>query len=94
MTILLFDRNISQYAVELQYLELQSNAKCSRAGLESVERKHRASAAQMKYWGNKSEKKPVLEEEGEHLEARGIFFGLYFGMWRYENANENRNTIL
>ena len=79
----------------------QSNAKCSRAGLESVERKHRASAAQMKYWGNKSEKKPVLEEEGahleeegEHLEARGIFFGLYFGMWRYENANENRNTIL
>ena len=54
-----FKLNISQYAVEFQ-----TNAKCSRAGLESVERKHRASAAQMKYWGNKSEKKPVLEEEG------------------------------
>ena len=23
----------------------------------------------MKYWGNKSEKKPVLEEEGAHLET-------------------------
>ena len=70
-----------------KYFIICSAVKCKK-------RKHRASAAQMKYWGNKSEKEPVLEEEGEHLEARGIFFGLYFGMWRYENANENRNTIL